>query len=104
MCPSPSAWHQPLNLPALQRYRNNIIKDLVKLKYFINIEILSKNFINKEFIKEYKLINIKLINIKLINIKLIKLFKLYLVNNKKILNIIYIILIRFKLNNYISKV
>ena len=86
MCPSPSAWHQPLNLPALQRYRNNIIKDLVKLKYFINIEILSKNFINKEFIKEYKLINIKLINI-----KLIKLFKLYLVNNKKILNIIYII-------------
>ena len=65
---------------------------IIKIDYFINIKIFVLNFINIFFI----------IKNKLFKILFIKLYKLRLINDKLTFNIIYIILIKLIIENYIK--
>ena len=74
------------------RERIFIKKNVVKINYFINIKIFILNYVNIIFV----------IKNKLLKIFLSKFCKLRFINNKFILNVIYITLIKLIIKNYIE--
>ena len=65
---------------------------MIKINYFINIKFFILNFINFIFV----------IKKKLLKKNLLKFYKLRFINNKFILYIIYITLIKLFIKNYIK--
>ena len=66
--------------------------NIIKIDYLININIFALSFINIFFI----------IKNKLFRIFFIKLYKLRFINNKLTFNILYIILIKLIIKNYMK--